>query len=99
MLIVLDEPRWALYRAAGLIWLGGWGLLVGFALGVLEWSLRTRPWLAENRSDSTTWLILVRLAISSLLFALTGNFWLTSFSQTAGWFVLSLKEARSDGRS
>jgi len=91
---LLDEPRWALYRAAGVLWLGAWGLLIGFFVGTIEWALRTRPRLAASRGDRTTWLSLIQLALSSLLFALTGNFWLTWTSQAAGWYIL-----RPDDRS
>lgn len=87
-LAFLDEPRWALYRAAGLLWLGTWGLLMGFALGGIEWMLSCQPWLEERRRDRTTWLTLTRLGGSSLLFALTGNFWLTLLSQAAGWAIV-----------
>jgi hypothetical protein len=86
--VFLDEPRWALYRAAGLLWLGVWGLLIGFAVGTVEWALRGRPWLAASRGDRTTWLTLIRLGISSLLFALTGNFWFTLLCQAAGWTIV-----------
>jgi hypothetical protein len=39
------------------------------------------------------WVTLIRLGISSLLFALTGNFWFTLISQVAGWTIV-----RSDER-
>ena len=88
--VIQDEARWALYRAAGVLWFGPWGLLVGMALGGLEWGLRSQPWGATGRSDRRTWQLLLRLAISSLLFGLTGNFWLTWCTQTAGWAALSV---------
>ncbi|MGA9192021.1 MAG: hypothetical protein WBZ24_09835 [Anaerolineales bacterium] len=91
--VLLDEPRWALYRAAGVLWLGMWGLLVGFAVGGVEWALRARPWLATSRGDRTVWLTLIRFGISSLIFALTGNFWFTLISQAAGWTIIRPDES------
>lgn len=44
---VLDEPRWALYRAAGLWWLDGQpaGLSIGLLLAAAELGL---PWVVER---------------------------------------------------
>jgi hypothetical protein len=92
--VVMDEPRWALYRAAGVVWLGTWGLLFGLGVGMIEWVLRTRPWLAEIQQDRGTWLVLIRLGVSSLIFALTGNFWLTWTTQAVCWFLLSRVQAQ-----
>lgn len=82
---VLDEPRWALYRAAGWLWVmdRGWGLLIGLGLTLVEWALRHHLWRAENRASADTCLTLLRLALSSLVFALTGNLWLTIIFQVA----------------
>ena len=94
---VLDEPRWALYRAAGVLWLPRpeLGLLLGLILGVLEWAIFFKVWkgplltsLQTWRSpelDSSwpagTWETVVRVAGSSLIFAITRNFWLTALTQ------------------
>jgi hypothetical protein len=50
---VLDEPRWALYRAAGVLWIGAWipGVFVGLALCGLEWVAATQPWKQLSRSE------------------------------------------------
>jgi hypothetical protein len=80
---VLDEPRWTLYRAAGSQWVGDpqIGGLVGLALALSEWGLGGR---AQGRVE---WQTLARLASSSLVFALTRNFWLTALAQ-AGLLIL-----------
>jgi len=86
---VLDEPRWTLYRAAGSQWLGQpqLGGLVGLALALSEWGLGGR---VQGRMD---WQTLARLASSSLVFAITRNFWLTALAQ-AGLLIL-LRRGRS----
>ena len=75
-LVLLDEPRWAFYRGAGAVALGGVApaQFLGLALGGLEWLARNgRP----SRSLSTEALSeLVRLGMSAVLFALTRNLWL-----------------------
>lgn len=94
---VLDEPRWALYRAAGVLWLprSELGLLIGLALALLEWAICFRPWKGsliealrtwrtdevESQWPTGTWETVARMAGSSLLFASTRNFWLTVLSQ------------------
>ncbi|MGA9533360.1 MAG: hypothetical protein WBR18_11645 [Anaerolineales bacterium] len=97
---VLDEPRWALYRAAGWLWTmdRGIGLLIGLALGVLEWGLRHRLWKTENRTSPSACLTLARLASSSLIFALTGNIWLTIVFQVA-LLQLLMPSPREQGAS
>lgn len=86
---VLDEPRWALYRGSGRLWLAdpALGTLVGLLLSVLEWGLRGEVWRPEKRGDLSVCLILARAASSSLAFALTGNLWLTIGFQLA-WLIL-----------
>lgn len=82
---VLAEPRWALYRAAGWLWMmdRGLGLLVGFGLALIEWALRHRVWREENRGKPATCLTLTRIASSTLIFSLTGNLWVTIAFQLA----------------
>jgi len=86
---VLDEPRWTLYRAAGSQWSGQpqIGGLVGLVLALSEWGLG--GWV-QGRVE---WRTLARLASSSVVFALTRNFWLTALAQ-AGLLVL-LRRGRS----
>jgi hypothetical protein len=92
---VLDEPRWALYRAAGMLWVPRpeLGLLIGLGLAILEWTIHFRPWKGPLRETlhrsgemdrmwpAGTWETVVRVAGSSLLFTVTRNFWLTALSQ------------------
>ena len=86
---VLDEPRWTLYRAAGSQWLGHpqLGGLVGLALALSEWGLG--GWV-QGRVE---WRTLARLASSTVVFALTRNFWLTALAQ-AGLLIV-LRRGRS----
>lgn len=78
-----DEARWALYRGSGALWSGQMlgGAAVGLVLAVGEWALETRPWRAARRT--VTWLPLARLLISTALFALTRNAWLTAATHLA----------------
>jgi hypothetical protein len=91
-----DEPRWTLYRAAGALWLNSHALGTGLGLGwgLLEWAaahwarvrqVRQGPpqggsrlhWIGQDPQAGGT---LLRLAVSSLFFLLTRNFWLTALS-------------------
>lgn len=77
---ILDEPRWALYRATGLLWLTGpLGLLIGLALALAEWGLRWRWKVLQREKQACSHLI--PLASSTILFAVTGNFYLTLLAQ------------------
>ena len=77
-----DEPRWALYRAAGALWLGSHALGTGVGLGwaVLEWALTNRTRLGGIRQHPEAAGTLLRLASSALIFLVTRNFWLTCLS-------------------
>ncbi len=79
----LDEPRWALYRAAGVVWAGGFwqGAAIGLALAVVEWSLTYRVRGAEARSGPGGWAALMRRGLSTALFVVTRNLWLTTATQ------------------
>lgn len=75
---VLEEPRWALYRALGWAWGGSLGLaLAGAIVGAfLE---RLLEWVGRRGSLQVTlqdrgWLI--RVIYSNALFGLTTSFWL-----------------------
>ena len=94
---VLDEPRWALYRAAGVLWIPRpeLGLLMGLVLALMEWAIRFKPWKGPLRETLRTWRTaevdarwlpgtwesVARLAGSSLIFSITRNFWLTALTQ------------------
>jgi hypothetical protein len=84
-----DEPRWALYRAAGALWFGSYplGAAVGLVLAGLEWVFTNRSRLSQVRWDPQAAGELLRLANSTLIFLATRNFWLTCFS---GWVLLAV---------
>ncbi len=75
----LDEFRWALYRAAGRLWLGPvWaGALLGAALALLEVAVRRRVWRQVPPFWPDAAVELIRVAASGLVFALTANLWLS----------------------
>jgi len=79
-----DEPRWALYRAAGALWFNfsshALGTGVGLGWAVLEWAVTNRTRLGEIRRHPEAAGTLLRLAASTLIFLVTRNFWLTGLS-------------------
>lgn len=77
--VALDEFRWGLYRAAGILWTGDFtaGVLIGLGLTLAEWVAARRPWQQPLRSDSRCWLPSLRAMFSASLFFLTRNLWLT----------------------
>lgn len=95
---VLAEPRWALYRATGQLWLGSlWlGTLVGLGLAAAEWGWSEEVWRGDRRRDPLVCLGLARLTWSNLIFALTANFWMVLAFQIV-W--LQLWVARSAGEA
>ena len=86
-----EEPRWALYRAAGILWLGGLipGIALGLGLAALEVGLAAGWWKAEARSRPTSWLPLLRAGFSAALFFVTRSFWLTAATQAGVLALLS----------
>lgn len=83
----LDEPRWALYRAAGSAWIGSqpWGALIGLGMALGEVGLRT---VTRSGNGSAPWEWVARAASSSVLFVLTGSFWLTLVTQGVTLYAL-----------
>lgn len=81
--VVLDEPRWALYRGTGWLWAGSFALgsLVGLGLALIEWTVTWRAWLPENRRSVPACYALARIGVSALVFTMTGNLWLTMLLQ------------------
>lgn len=77
--VALDEPRWALYRAAGIGWAGGlWpGLAIGLVLAAADWGLRQSIWQADGWRQADVWRGWMRAGLSAMLFAATRNLWLT----------------------
>lgn len=95
-----DEARWALYRASGTLWTGHMlgGIAAGLVLGALEWVLQSRPWRAGASSRLEAWQGLSRMLVSSLLFALTRNAWLTAAAHLALLaFAGRMARSASDG--
>jgi hypothetical protein len=86
-----DEPRWALYRATGGIWLQdlALGAGLGLILSVLEWLLTAITHSSGNISDQDR-EPLYRSAVSTALFILTQNFWLTAGTQLIFFLLLEL---------
>lgn len=97
--VVLDEPRWALYRGSGRLLLAdpALGTLLGLLLAVLEWGLSTQIWKPARRRQPSVCLILARTAGSSLAFALTMNLWLTVGFQLAWLSLLDRQRGATDG--
>jgi hypothetical protein len=86
-----DEPRWALYRASGAIWLQDitLGAGLGFLLSGLEWlitGLAQKPRRLADRDLEP----LHRSGISTILFILTRNFWLTAGTQLVFFLMLEI---------
>ncbi len=80
-----EEPRWALYRAAGILWLGSptLGVALGVGLAGLDAFLAAGAWRAEARSTPEPWARLLRAGFSGALFFVTRRFWLTAAVQVA----------------
>ena len=86
-----DEPRWALYRATGWLLLNdiGLGAGLGFALSILEWvgnGLTSEPRLLMDQDREG----LYRSGVSTILFIITNNFWLTAGTQLVFFTLLEL---------
>lgn len=82
--VALDEPRWALYRAAGIGWVGGlwFGLVIGLLLATADVGLRHSLWQADKWKQAELWQGWMRACLSAVLFAATGNLWLIIAFQT-----------------
>ncbi len=93
--LILDEPRWALYRAAIAQAAASFpaGIIGGFLLASLEWALRRRPWAAKQRGELPLWEPLLRAALSAALFAATRNLWLTAATQAAVALLIGRRKA------
>ncbi len=76
----LDEPRFALYRATGILWLGSapLGIAAGLALAVAEWAIRA---FARQGPRRTPPELPLRALLSAALFLFTRNFWATAGMQ------------------
>jgi hypothetical protein len=93
-LVLFDEPRWSFYRGAGaaVVPVVAVPQLIGLALGVVEWLIRSgRPGRA---TPPLVWSGLLRLGISAGLFALTHNLWLILLTQAAANALVLRAQAR-----
>ena len=94
-----DEPRWALYRAAGALWFNfnshALGTGVGLGWAALEWALTNRTRLGNIRQHPEATGTLLRLASSTLIFLATRNFWLTCLS--GGIILAVLRRPKPSG--
>jgi hypothetical protein len=81
--VLLEEPRWALYRAAGLLWLPGpvAGVALGVGLALMETGLRAKWWQPAARHQAETWFPVLRACLSAVIFAATRSFWLAAAAQ------------------
>lgn len=86
-----DEPRWAMYRATGAIWLQdlALGAGLGFVLSIAEWVVssmarKTRDFTRQDREP------LYRSGISTILFLVTQNFWITAGTQLVFFVLLEM---------
>lgn len=86
----LTEIRWALYRAAGIGWTGGFapGLAIGLILSGADWALEQRPWEMGAWRRGATWPGLLRAGLSTTLFAVTQNLWLILVCQVGLTMIL-----------
>ena len=83
-----EEPRWALYRSAALLWIPNplIAIGVGAGMGVIEWGLLHTPWRKSPSAREST--MLLRILFSAVMYAATRNFWLTAGTQL-GFLLLA----------
>lgn len=93
--VVLDEPRWALYRGAGWLLAGSFhlGALIGLGVALLEWGLTWRSWRPGERTSEASCFMLTRIGTSSVAYSLTGNLWLTALFQVGLALLMEDAEA------
>jgi hypothetical protein len=97
--VFLHEPRWLLYRAFGLAWLGDPGIAtgVGLLMGLLEWLPYRWVHTAPSFSVGAWRGWLLRVSVSSLIFLLTKNAMLTVASSFLYLFLHAPSEHVNDG--
>lgn len=98
-----EEPRWALYRAVGILWLSSpiLGVALGVGLAGLDVFLAAGAWRSESRLRPETWAPLLRAGFSAALFLVSRSFWLTAAVQVAILGLLSeelRRESETVGR-
>lgn len=87
--VLLEEVRWGFYRGAAALWLSGYlASVLGLGLALLELAMTHMFIHGSQLPDLKTWKALLRAVLSTLLFVLTGNFWLTAGTQLLLTFML-----------
>jgi hypothetical protein len=96
--ILLEETRWGFYRGAAAIWLPSpISVLLGLGLALLEWGITLTIAGGRLRPSPAQWKILMRAVLSSVLFAATGNFWLTAGTQLILASVIAMQADAAPG--
>jgi hypothetical protein len=94
---MLEETRWAFYRGAATLWIPGiLSPLLGFSLAALELGFTHIQTSGRQPPSPSQWKIVLRAALSTILFLTTGNFWLTAGTQLVLSSILK-KEAGKTG--
>jgi hypothetical protein len=96
---LLEEPRWALYRSAGLLWLPGpvAGVVLGIALAIVETGWRAKWWIREARARPEAWFPVLRAALSAVVFVATRSFWLSTATQVGCLAIASKRKSVRGG--
>jgi len=80
--IFLEQSRWAFYQGTAALWFPlPLSSLVGFGVAMLELGITHLAARNLGPPSPMLWKVLMRAALSSVLFAATGNFWLTAGTQ------------------
>jgi hypothetical protein len=98
LVVLREEPRWALYRAAGILWLRSptLGVALGVLLAGLDVFLVAGAWRLESRLRPETWAPLLRAGFSATVFFVTRSFWLTAAVQVAILGLLSREASEAE---
>jgi hypothetical protein len=96
---LLEEPRWALYRSAGLLWLPGplAGVVLGIGLAIVEIGWSGKWWIREARGRPEEWFPVLRAALSAVVFVATRSFWLTAATQVGCLVIASQQKSMKGG--
>jgi hypothetical protein len=91
--ILHEEPRWAMYRTAGYLWVGSLlpAVGIGIALAATEVALSYLPRRGDGGPPVPLLSQMIRATFSGVIFIATQNFWLTMGTQAgvlliAWWF-------------
>lgn len=94
---LLDEVRWAFYRGAAIGWIGLFGgVALGAGLATLEWAVLKGLRTSLGESTPVRLSNLLRLALSTAVFAVTLNVWATWAAGALAAFGLARWSALHD---